>query len=94
MEKEVVDAALILVKKHSKVKAIVLECTNMPPFTHAVEQATGLRVWDVLTLGKWLYAGHYPRIIGFKLLYPYVFVIFRLLLSALEFLNAWLCVYR
>lgn len=55
MEKEVVDAALILVKKHSKVKAIVLECTNMPPFTHAVEQATGLRVWDVLTLGKWLY---------------------------------------
>lgn len=33
MEKEVVDAALILVKKHSKVKAIVLECTNMPPFT-------------------------------------------------------------
>ncbi|OWZ51998.1 hypothetical protein C356_02072 [Cryptococcus neoformans c45] len=61
MEKEVVDAALILVKKHSKVKAIVLECTNMPPFTHAVEQATGLRVWDVLTLGKWLYAGALPK---------------------------------
>ncbi|KAL7421328.1 hypothetical protein Q5752_004213 [Cryptotrichosporon argae] len=61
MEAEVVSAALELVKANSKVKAIVLECTNMPPFTHAVEKATGLRVWDVVTLGKWLYHGATPR---------------------------------
>ncbi|KAK8870119.1 hypothetical protein IAR55_000689 [Kwoniella newhampshirensis] len=61
MEKEVVGAALTLTSNHPEVKAIVLECTNMPPFSHAVEKATGLKVWDVLTLGKWLYEGATPR---------------------------------
>jgi Asp/Glu/hydantoin racemase len=61
MEREVLDAANQLVTNHPKVRAIVLECTNMPPFTHAVEKATGLKVWDVLSLGKWLYEGAAPR---------------------------------
>lgn len=61
MEREVLDAADQLVINHPKVRAIVLECTNMPPFTHAVEKATGLKVWDVLSLGKWLYEGAAPR---------------------------------
>lgn len=61
MEREVLDAANQLVTNHPKVRAIVLECTNMPPFTHAVEKATGLKVWDVLSLGKWLYEGAAPK---------------------------------
>lgn len=61
MESEVLGAARELVADHPKVKAIVLECTNMPPFTHSVEKATGRRVWDVLTLGRWLYDGAVPR---------------------------------
>ncbi|EIW65832.1 hypothetical protein M231_04889 [Tremella mesenterica] len=61
MEKDVVGAALELVKAYPSVKAIVMECTNMPPFSHAVAKATGRKVWDILTLGKWLYDGATPR---------------------------------
>lgn len=57
MAREVVNAARDLVSDHPKVQAIVLECTNMPPFTREVEKATGRKVWDVLTLGRWLYQG-------------------------------------
>lgn len=57
MAAEVVQAAKDLVTNHSKVKAIVLECTNMPPFSSLVERETGRKVWDVLTLGRWLYSG-------------------------------------
>lgn len=57
MAAEVITASQVLVKNHTKVQAIVLECTNMPPFTKLVERETGRKVWDVLTLGKWLYNG-------------------------------------
>ncbi len=60
MEKEMRAACQDLLKIAPKIKAIVLECTNMPPFTHVVAQETGLRVWDIITLGKWLYAGATP----------------------------------
>ncbi|RSH77658.1 uncharacterized protein EHS24_003219 [Apiotrichum porosum] len=52
---ERVPSAKALVAANPGLKAIVLECTNMPPFAHAVAKATGLRVWDIITLGKWLY---------------------------------------
>lgn len=57
MGAEVVQAAKDLVSSHPKVKAIVLECTNMPPFSRLVERETGRKVWDVLTLGRWIYSG-------------------------------------
>ncbi|ORY24760.1 hypothetical protein BCR39DRAFT_545807 [Naematelia encephala] len=57
MEKEVTDAAKALIRDFPTIKAIVLECTNMPPFSYAVQKATGRNVWDVLTLGKWLMNG-------------------------------------
>lgn len=57
MAAEVVKASQELVSNHPKVQAIVLECTNMPPFTRLVEKATGRKVWDILTLGRWLYSG-------------------------------------
>jgi len=47
---EMDDAARKLVREHPEVGAIVLECTNMPPFAHAVQQAVGLPVYDVTTL--------------------------------------------
>lgn len=57
MAAEVVGAAQELVRDHPNVRAIVLECTNMPPFSSLVEKATGRKVWDILTLGRWLYQG-------------------------------------
>jgi hypothetical protein len=41
---EVVAAALELQKAAPHLKTLVLECTNLPPFQNAIEDATGLRV--------------------------------------------------
>lgn len=53
---ELVDAALTLTTVHPNVGAIVLECTNMPPFSDAIRQATGLPVFDVVTMLNYAYA--------------------------------------
>jgi len=45
-----VAAATRLVRRHSGLGAIVLECTNMPPYADAVRAATGLPVHDITTL--------------------------------------------
>lgn len=47
---EVVAAAVQLVSRHPQVRTVVLECTNMPPYRDAVEQATGLPVHDLETM--------------------------------------------
>lgn len=54
-EADVVDAARALVAAHPAVGAIVLECTNMPPYAAAVRAATGLAVFDSVTLVTWLW---------------------------------------
>ena len=46
---DIVDAALRLTTRHPEVAALVLECTNMPPYADAVRRATGLPVFDALT---------------------------------------------
>src|SRR5437588_6683520 len=48
-ETEVVAAARRLVSRHSDIGAILFECTNFPPHRTAVENATGLPVYDVFT---------------------------------------------
>lgn len=60
MEAEVVMSATELVSRYPHVRAIVMECTNLPPFSRAVEAKTGRKVWDIISLGKWLYAGAAP----------------------------------
>jgi len=54
---EVVDAAARLVARRPDVGAIVLECTNMPPYAAAVAVATQRPVYDVVTLLNWLWSG-------------------------------------
>ncbi len=44
-----VAAALRLVERHPTVGAIVLECTNMPPYRADIAAATGLPVHDLVT---------------------------------------------
>ncbi|MGE5337994.1 MAG: aspartate/glutamate racemase family protein [Gemmatimonadota bacterium] len=56
-EAEVVEAARRLVRRRADVGAIVLECTNMPPYAAAVARATGRPVFDVVTLLNWLWSG-------------------------------------
>lgn len=49
-EASTVAAATRLVARHPEVAAIVLECTNMPPYADAVRAATRLPVHDIITL--------------------------------------------
>ena len=42
-----------LVADHPEVAALVLECTNMPPYADAIREATDLPVFDLTTLVDW-----------------------------------------
>ena len=57
-EAATVQAAQNLVQRRPDVAAIVLECTNMPPYAEAVRRATGRPVHDLTTLLR----ERYPRI--------------------------------
>ena len=50
MEQETVETALELTKKDPKIKALLLECSVLPPYGKAVQQATGLPVFDFITM--------------------------------------------
>jgi len=58
---DVVQAGLDLVRRHPDVGAIVLECTNMPPYAADISAATGLPVYDIYSMINWFYAGLRPR---------------------------------
>jgi hypothetical protein len=52
VEREAVAAGRTLLSKHPAVDTIVLECTNLPPYKPALQQALGVAVHDVLDLLK------------------------------------------
>ncbi|MGH7325111.1 MAG: aspartate/glutamate racemase family protein [Candidatus Rokuibacteriota bacterium] len=53
---EHVRVARRLVAEHPDLGAIVLECTNMPPYTADIQRATGLPVFDVVSLVRLVHA--------------------------------------
>jgi hypothetical protein len=55
--REVVEAGQRLVARHPEVAAIVLECTNLPPYRLALARATGRPIFDSNTLLAWLWQG-------------------------------------
>ena len=55
-EASMVEVALRMVKEHPEVGAIVFECTNMPPFAAAVQRATGVPVFDIVTLTDYVHS--------------------------------------
>ena len=59
---DILDAGRELVTRHPGVGAIVLECTNMPPYSAALQQAFGLPVYDIYTMISWFHAGLRPRV--------------------------------
>lgn len=62
--RDVLQAGCTLTRQHPDVGAIVLECTNMPPYAHALREALGVPVFDVYSLVTWLHAGIRPRDFG------------------------------
>lgn len=57
LEKELVDLAKTMVKEHPDVGAIVLECTEFPPYAHAIQDAVRRNVWDFVTMTNFMHAG-------------------------------------
>lgn len=60
-QEDLVQAALHLVHTHPQVGAIVLECTNMPPYAQKIQQAVGLPVFDIVNLIEMMYRSVHPR---------------------------------
>lgn len=56
MKNDVVKVASNLVKKHPEVGAIVLECTQLPPYAKAIQEAVNLPVFDIITLTNMVYS--------------------------------------
>ncbi len=48
--REMLSATKQLMNAHPDIGVLVLECTNMPPYANAIRQATGLPVFDTVTL--------------------------------------------
>ncbi len=60
-EQDVLDAGRDLLRRHPEVGAVVLECTNMPPYAAALRDALGLPVYDIYSMITWFHAGLRPR---------------------------------
>lgn len=61
IEEEILEAAAELVKENPDVGGIVLECTNIPPYKAEIHKLTGLPIWDIVTLGNYLYSAALPE---------------------------------
>lgn len=59
-EADVVAAAGRLVDRCPDVAAIVMECTNFPPYREAVARRTGKPIFDMLSLISWVVTAHCP----------------------------------
>ena len=60
-EADLLDAGADLVRRHPEVGAVVLECTNMPPYAAALRAAVGPPVYDIYSAVTWFAAGLRPR---------------------------------
>ena len=56
IEAEVVEIAKRLVEAHPDVKLLLLECSLLPPYGAAVQEATGLPVFDYVTMIDYVYS--------------------------------------
>lgn len=55
VQQEVVAGACQLQERHGDLGAILLECSDMPPFAWAVQQAVHLPVFDFITMIHWVH---------------------------------------
>jgi hypothetical protein len=55
LRREIVEGALNLVRSHPEIGALLLECSDMPPYAAAVQMEVNLPVYDFITLIKWVH---------------------------------------
>jgi hypothetical protein len=56
LQAEVVDGARRLVARYPDIGALLLECSDMPPFAADVQRAVRLPVFDFITMIKWIHS--------------------------------------
>ena len=56
VEAEVVEVTGNLLKEHPDIKAILFECTDLPPYASAVQAAFGLPIYDFSTMINYVYS--------------------------------------
>jgi len=61
VEKEVVGVANDMVREHPDIDAILLECSDLPPYAAAVFKATGRPVFDFITMIRYVHNALTPR---------------------------------
>jgi len=52
IEAEAVSVVKKLIIEEPEVRALVIECTNLPPFASAIQKEIGLLIFDIVTLAK------------------------------------------
>ena len=50
------ETAMRLLTDHPEIGALLLECSDMPPYAKQIQDATGLPVWDYVTLIDWIHS--------------------------------------
>ncbi len=60
-EADMIRVSKRLVEENPDVGAIVLECTNMPPYARSVSRATSLPVFDIVNLTNYVYRSLMPE---------------------------------
>jgi hypothetical protein len=61
VQKEVVEGACQLAEENPDLGAVLLECSDMPPFAWAVQKAVKLPVFDFITMINWVHHGVVQR---------------------------------
>ena len=61
VEAEVVSVARDIVRDHPALGAIVLECSMLPPYSRAIQEAVGVPVFDFITMIDHLYAATHQQ---------------------------------
>ena len=56
IEQEVLGTALGALQKHPGIRAFVLECTDLPPYSEAIRRRSGLPVFDFITMVNFLHS--------------------------------------
>ena len=56
IEQEVLGTARRALEQHPGIRAFVLECTDLPPYSEAIRRESGLPVFDFITMVNYLHS--------------------------------------
>jgi len=60
-EAEILDLVATMIEHDPNLGAIVCECANLAPYSHAIRARFGLSVYDIVSLIEWFHSGLQPR---------------------------------